>query len=107
MKIYSVQARNYAKPLNFTARMDESAYLKIRQAYPDFKLPKGVNVVADDLFEKAPVQKKKPITASAPEPKKEQISEDDYDPIYDDPNYHGYTEYGTFPTNRELAERYK
>ena len=98
MRIFSVQANNFNKQLNFTAKIDESAYLAIRKANPDFKLPKGVEVVADDVFEKQPATKAPAAQAQV---------DDDYDPIYDDPNYHGYTEYSTLPTNPDLAARFR
>lgn len=89
----------------FKAQMDESAYSKIIKANPQFKLPDGVHVVNDDTFEKSHQPKKTTQeTKHAENPVKEKHEptpeELRLEQEYNDPNYHGYTEYGTFPTGK-------
>lgn len=91
----------------FKAQMDESAYRKIIKANPQFKLPDGVQVVNDDTFVKSKQtpQKTETISKAKEDTKKDLEDEnkflnDSYPPEYDDPNWHGFTEYDTIPTGK-------
>ena len=98
----SIQPK-FTQSVSFNAKMDEDAYQKIIKSYPQFKLPKDVQVVSNDVFEKSTSASQpakndnKNISKDAIKEYQDSLTDPDH-PEYDDPNWHGYTEYGTFPT---------